>query len=330
MDELAATYPDEVDGYRRYLAAARPAVELILAAADRAADRGRPDPARAAPPAGRRADGPALGPAQRGRRHARATSPTTPLVGPGAGVRADGVGHQPGDARHRARRAVVRRCATSAGSGGPIGGSGALTEALRRRGRARRRRGAHRRRGDGHPLRRPSGWSASTLADGSEIDAPIVVSACDPRRTFVEWLSIPPAGAGAMIERWRGAPARRRLRVEDRRVVDRRAAAARQRAPPVVDADDRPDGRRDGPRRGAAGRAGGSSSGPALLVNVPSIADPTMAPAGRHVLSLEVLLTPYRLAGRLAGLARAAAVAGAVRRVAASRASSSRSSTGGR
>ena len=38
--------------------------------------------------------------------------------------------------------------------------------------------------------------------------------------------------------------------------------------------------------------AGGILERPALLVNVPSIADPTVAPAGQHVFSLEVLLTP--------------------------------------
>jgi len=36
---------------------------------------------------------------------------------------------------------------------------------------------------------------------------------------------------------------------------------------------------------------------PAMLINVPSLSDPTMAPAGRHVFSLEVLLTPYRHPG---------------------------------
>jgi phytoene dehydrogenase-like protein len=39
---------------------------------------------------------------------------------------------------------------------------------------------------------------------------------------------------------------------------------------------------------------------PALLVNTPTVLDPTMAPVGRqghHVLSLEVLYTPYRMEG---------------------------------
>jgi beta-carotene ketolase (CrtO type) len=40
---------------------------------------------------------------------------------------------------------------------------------------------------------------------------------------------------------------------------------------------------------------------PALLVNVPSLADPTLAAEGQHVLSIEVLLTPYRRPGGWAG-----------------------------
>ena len=47
--------------------------------------------------------------------------------------------------------------------------------------------------------------------------------------------------------------------------------------------------------------SGGVLERPALLVNVPTIADPSMAPAGRHVLSLEVLLTPYARPGGWAG-----------------------------
>jgi beta-carotene ketolase (CrtO type) len=42
---------------------------------------------------------------------------------------------------------------------------------------------------------------------------------------------------------------------------------------------------------------------PAMLVNVPSLADPTLAPPGRHVLSIEVLLTPYRRPGGWSGCA---------------------------
>ena len=36
---------------------------------------------------------------------------------------------------------------------------------------------------------------------------------------------------------------------------------------------------------------------PILFANVPTVLDPTMAPAGRHVFSLEALFTPYALRG---------------------------------
>ncbi len=40
------------------------------------------------------------------------------------------------------------------------------------------------------------------------------------------------------------------------------------------------------------------ASFPPAMVNVPSVADPTMlTPGGKHILSLEVLFTPYALAG---------------------------------
>ena len=40
-----------------------------------------------------------------------------------------------------------------------------------------------------------------------------------------------------------------------------------------------------------------------FYLNVPSERDPSLAPAGEHVFSLEVLFTPYRLAGGWAGSA---------------------------
>ena len=40
---------------------------------------------------------------------------------------------------------------------------------------------------------------------------------------------------------------------------------------------------------------------PGMLVNVPTVLDPSLAPAGRHVLSLEVLYTPYGLRGGWSG-----------------------------
>ena len=134
--------------------AARPAVELILAAATEPPSVAGLTRARRAPPPGRRADGAALEPAQRGRRHARRTSATTRCVGPAlvAGPMVWGISPEtPGTglgALTYAMRHVGR-------VGRPVGGSGALTEALRAAVRAPG--GAVRTRRDGRPAIRCDG-----------------------------------------------------------------------------------------------------------------------------------------------------------------------------
>ena len=50
-------------------------------------------------------------------------------------------------------------------------------------------------------------------------------------------------------------------------------------------------------------RSGQILERPAMLVNSPSALDTTIAPSGRHVLSLEVLYTPYAVAGGWTGSA---------------------------
>jgi phytoene dehydrogenase-like protein len=45
--------------------------------------------------------------------------------------------------------------------------------------------------------------SGIVLVDGTEITAPIVVSACNPHDTFLRWLKHPPASADALVRRWR-------------------------------------------------------------------------------------------------------------------------------
>ena len=75
MDELAATHPGELDGYRRYLRAARPAARHGHRRGERTALDRPAHPAGDPPPPGRRADGAALGPSQRSRRDARLLHP---------------------------------------------------------------------------------------------------------------------------------------------------------------------------------------------------------------------------------------------------------------
>lgn len=297
IEELAATHPDEVDGYRRYLAAARPAAATIVAAAAEP-----PSIARLSRLALRRRFA-GLGTVLRWSRRSAAdvmrsffrsdalqapalvsgpmvwgVSPETPGTGLGA---------LPYAMRHTAQ------------VGRPVGGSGALTDALAA---VVCHHGSEVRTDARVTAIRCEGGRVVgvTLADGEEISAPIVVAACDPRRAFVEWLSAPPADAEAMIARWRDRTPGTGFESKIDAVLDRDPrlrggdaplASTFVVAPPITDMD----------RAARLLPTGGMLERPALLVNVPSLADPSLAPPGHHVLSLEVLLTPYALPGGWAG-----------------------------
>jgi phytoene dehydrogenase-like protein len=293
LDSLAASYPDEVDGYRRYVAAATPAVRLVLDAA-----AAPPRPAELTRLAVRRrlAGVPTL--FRWARRSAadvlRAHFRHDALIGSAlvTGPMVWGVSpEQPGTglgALTHALRHVGR-------VGRPRGGSGALPDALR---------AAFERAGGAVRLSSPvsaircdrSRVRGVALADGTEIAAPIVVSACDPHRTIVSWLTEPPDAARAMIERWR------------RRTQQ---AGYESKLDVVLDAPPRLRGIPDplvpttvvAPSPGEIHRghdlmtAGRVLPHPGLLVNVPTALDPSLAPPGRHVLSVEALFTPYGLEG---------------------------------
>jgi phytoene dehydrogenase-like protein len=188
-----------------------------------------------------------------------------------------------------------------AGVARPVGGSGAMTEALRA--------AVEHRRGE---VRTSSVVTAVLcerdrvrgvrLADGTEITAPVVVSACDPRRTFVEWLEPAPSQAADTIERWRQAPHHEGYgskvdavvdAVPRLRDVDHDLGATVTITPSLDEMD----------RAAAMLPTGGILERPALMANVPSVIDPSVAPNGHHVFSLEVLLTPYRHPGGWPGSA---------------------------
>jgi len=289
LDGLARTHPGEVDGYRRYLAAAMPAARAILTAAAEPptpsglarlalrrrfagirtvfawSRRSAADVARSffhhdALAAGVLVGGPMVW----------GVSPELPRTGLGA------LGYA---LRHVAR------------VGRPIGGSGALPAALRA---AVEHHGGTVRTGApvGAILCDSRAVRGVRLRDGTEIGAPVVVSAADPQRTFVAWLQQPPAGAAELVERWRrkapedGYESKLDAVVTDAPAIRHAAAplASTMTVTPTIAEMD------EAYRRLADGTL---IDRPALLVNVPSLADPTLAPLGRHVLSIEVLLTPY-------------------------------------
>jgi beta-carotene ketolase (CrtO type) len=293
IDGLAATYPGELDGYRRYLRAATPVVELIIAAAvepptlsslTRVAVRRRLSGLTSVLRWSRRSAAAVIGsffgrdalvgPALVSGPFVWGVSPQRPRTGLGALTYA---------MRHRA------------GVGRPVGGSGRLTDAL-----------AAAFTHHGGALRTSSpvagilcdedAVAGVALADGTEITAPIVVSAADARRTIVQLLRNPPAAAEGLIARWQRSSRPQGYESKIDAVVTKpprlldgveRLSSTLTIAPSVHDMD----------RAVAMMAAGQVLEQPAMLVNVPSLADPTITPPGRHVLSLEVLLTPYHRPG---------------------------------
>lgn len=143
--------------------------------------------------------------------------------------------------------------------------------------------------------------SGVRLEGGEGVEARAVVVACDPRRALVEWLREPPRGAEPIVERWRArTPGEGYQSKVDAVVAElpRYHALSDGQAESVGVADPLLPTTIVAPggygldNAAATMRAGRVASRPPAMVNVPSVADPTMrAPGGQHVLSLEVLFT---------------------------------------
>jgi phytoene dehydrogenase-like protein len=189
--------------------------------------------------------------------------------------------------------------------GRPVGGSGSLPAALRsaiETAGGRVRTGAR-----VSAVRCAAGRVTGVELDTTEVvPADAVVCATDPRTVFVDWLRADGGGAaGKLARRWAARPTTDGYESKLDAVIE---------AVPRFLADDEDAAARLGVRPGVAttvitpsvaeiGRAraradeGGVADQPVMLANLPSVADPTMAAGGGHVFSLEVLFTPYALAG---------------------------------
>jgi phytoene dehydrogenase-like protein len=296
IDSLARSLPDQVDGYRDYSRSAIPAVRLVLDAASRRPTRR--DLTRLA--LAKRMQGvPTL--LRWSRRSAadvlRSYFSRDALAGSAAvgGPMVWGISPElPGSglgALSLAMRHVGR-------VGRPVGGSGAMPDAVLA---AFVAAGGELLAGhkvdtilcDGRSVR------GVRLEDGSECTAPVVVSACDPHRTFLQWLADPPPTANRTLDRWRA--------IEQHDGYESKIDAV-VTGVPVIRAIGEPTGSTIVVAPGLADidrgyhemLRGRVLDRPALLVNVPSVLDATMSPPehpDHHVLSLEVLYTPYALAG---------------------------------
>jgi phytoene dehydrogenase-like protein len=135
-----------------------------------------------------------------------------------------------------------------------------------------------------------------TLADGTELSASAVVSAVDPRRTFlglIDPMDLDP-GFITRIRNYRvpGTVAKVNVALRGlpifRGLKDSSASALRGRvivAPSVDYLEHAYD----------ASKYGEVSASPYLDITFPSVVDATMAPAGRHVMSVYMQYAPYRL-----------------------------------
>jgi phytoene dehydrogenase-like protein len=293
LDDIGRHFPTQVDGYRRYVAAATPAVRMIFEAAAR-------------PPtvAGltrlalrRRLNG--AGTLLRWSRHSasdvlRSFFDDDAIMGPAAltGPMVWGISPEMPGSGLGALTHAMRHVATV---GRPVGGSGQLPATLLA---AFEAAGGTLRTKSAVDTIRCTGDRVSgvALVDGTEITAPVVVSACNPHDTFLRWLKHPPAVADDLVRRWRDVPHAEGYESKIDAVLS---------APPVLRGFDRPLGPTSAIAPGLAEIDRGAammSEGrildrPGLLVNVPSLIDATVAPPGRHVLSLEALYTPFGFRG---------------------------------
>ena len=198
------------------------------------------------------------------------------------------------------------------GVGRPAGGSGALPAALARCVAAHGGRVVTGARVSGVIV---SGGRVRgvRLADGRTVAARIVVNATDPRALLVDWLDGVPAAA-RLRATWAARPHRDGYESKADAVVtalplpraladlDSALLPAAERNVPTTVISPLPD---EQVAAAAQARDGLISDTPMFLLNTPSVRDPSLRPGpGRHVLSLEVLWTPYALGGGWAGSAQ--------------------------
>ena len=303
LESIARTYPTQLDGYRRYLADAIPVAKFALEMAGQRASVS----AVLRSAVRRRAKG-VVKLLEWSRRSASSvladyfddwhlvmpaicTGPTVwgvPGDMPGTGLAAVGY----------ATRHLVQ-------SGRPRGGSGSLTDALRSS--FEQAGGMVRCRSEVSSLAVADGVVRGVvLANGDELRASRVVAACDPHRVFVDWIDDAPPAARKVARRWRDRPVAEGYESKVDAVLTslptfRAAERIHANFPgtellgPSGLVAPSPEQMADAHRLRAEGQV---APHPMMLLNVPSVIDPAMRPdPSRHVLSIEVLFTPYSLSG---------------------------------
>lgn len=295
LDDLSHIHPESVNGYRRYARTAIPVAKLIIEAASHPPTRGslmadvirrggrgvttmlKMSRMSAADVMRQFFDNEAIiGPAMVEGPVVWGLSPETPGTGLGAVAFA---------MRHLAH------------VGRPKGGSGMLTESIKQ---SFLHSGGLLRTGtravgivcEGSHVR------AVQTSDGATVTARVVVSACDPHKTFLQWLKNPPAKAHSLIHRWRNTPTAEGYESKiDALTTEAPVYKALEGSPlehiaygatTIVSPS-----LAELHRGSQLMREGRTMPRMAMLANSPSVTDSTLAPIGKHVLSLETIYTPY-------------------------------------
>ena len=173
------------------------------------------------------------------------------------------------------------------------GGPAALTRALE--GACRGHGVEIRTSSEARRIRLGSGGAAGVdLVEGGSLEAPVILSSCDPRRTLIDLVAprdLPPR-LELTIRHWRSRGTTARI-------------CLALRGP--LEFAGRPGGLFEAARTGSeldelerafdAVKYGEFSRVPILDVRVPTLSDPTLAPPGHHVASILVHFAPYHLNG---------------------------------
>jgi phytoene dehydrogenase-like protein len=192
---------------------------------------------------------------------------------------------------------LLYRATAAAGTGRlaqPLGGLGALSEALAR---AAVSAGAEVRTDAAveRILVRDDRAAGVRLTSGEEIYAGTVVSSADPKTTFLRLLGSEHLDAGFVRRlsqlRSRGLTAKLHLALSTLPEFTGLAAAALRGRLLVAPSADYIE------RAYNHAKYNEFSSAPVLEVTIPTVADPSLAPGGRHVMSVIVQYAPYALAG---------------------------------
>jgi phytoene dehydrogenase-like protein len=299
LESLAASHPDQVEGYRRWMEDAEPVARLMLDVTNDAPTPG--NVLRHVRDRGGRGVATLLAWQRMSAKEVLSRYLSSEAVMSPMLATAPTVWGLAPDTPRTGLAAVSFAMRHLVAPGRPAGGSGAFPQAVRA---ALEEAGGSVRCGAAvdRILVERGRVRGVRIAGGEDVSADVVVAAVDPYRVFVDWLdlSVPEqrrwrrrtsdTGYESKLDAVLSEPPR--LRGVDQDFL-RRHNVADPLVPTVMIAPPLEEMAHNHALLGA-GRVGRR---PVLYVNVPTVLDPELRRDGHHVLSLEVLFTPYDLVG---------------------------------